>query len=299
MKALEFSFNIPQFVALKAIGAMNKSAYYRGKLATIKLSDVPEPDLPGERWVKIKTLFCGFCGSDLNLIFMRESPSASPFSSFPCILGHEFSGEIVEMGSDVSNYSVGDIVTVAPHLGCETREVEPLCPACRSGRPANCENSTKGRLAPGMFTGICKDVGGGFAPYVTAHESQLFALPPDMDPKIGALIEPVAVALQAVLDNKPHDADKVLVVGGGVIGGLLVWCIRALGINCDISVSEPMEHAGEMVKRAGADHIIRDGDLLAAAARLTDAQRYTPVLGKDVCMGGFTKILSVRTEPLL
>ncbi len=290
MEALQFSFSIPQFLALKSLGSLNKNVFFKGGLSTIKLRDVPEPTLPGDSWVKIKTKYCGFCGSDMNLVFLRESPSASPFSSFPCILGHEFCGEIVETGPEVKGFTQGDIVSVAPHLGCEPRQVKPICPSCRAGRPANCENFTKGALAPGMFSGICKDVGGGFAPFVVAHQSQLFKVPEGLSPRLGALAEPLAVALQAILDNPPTQSDKVLLIGGGVIGQMIVWGLRALGIECDISVSEPLPFAQDMLKRAGADHIIKDGNLLAATARITDAERYTPIMGKDICMGGFTKI---------
>ncbi|MBI9074327.1 MAG: alcohol dehydrogenase catalytic domain-containing protein [Desulfatibacillum sp.] len=290
MEALQFSFTIPRFLALKSLGTVKKTAYYQGRLSTIKMVDIPEPELPNGSWVKIKIKYCGFCGSDMNLIFLRDSPSASPFSSFPCILGHEFCGEILETGPEVQGFALGDMVAVAPHLGCEPRQVTPICPSCRAGRPGNCENFTKGILAPGMFTGICRDVAGGFAPFAVAHQSQLFKLPDSLGPRLGALTEPLAVAVQAILDNPPSHKDKVLVIGGGVIGQMIVWAMRAMGMECDISVSEPFPFAQDMVRRAGADHIIKDGDLFAATARITDAERYTPVMGKDICMGGFTKI---------
>ncbi|WP_244549265.1 zinc-dependent alcohol dehydrogenase [Desulfatibacillum alkenivorans] len=290
MEALQFSFSVPRFIALKAISPLNKKAYYDGKLATVKLVDVPEPRLPGESWVKIQVKYCGFCGSDMNLIFLKDSPSASPFTSMPCIMGHEFCGEIVEKGADVKGFDLGDIVAVAPHLGCEARKISPICPNCRTGRPANCQNMAKGALAPGMFNGICRDVPGGFAPFAAAHQSQLFKMPEGLSPRLGALTEPAAVAVQAVLDNLPGNKDKVLVIGGGVIGQMIVWALRAMGLECDITVSEPFPFAQDMAKRAGADHIIKDGNLFTAAARITDAERYSPVMGDDICMGGFTKI---------
>ncbi|MEA3471461.1 MAG: alcohol dehydrogenase, partial [Thermodesulfobacteriota bacterium] len=67
MKALQFSVNIPQWAALKALGLVTKKLFYQGPLATVKLSEIPEPALPSQEWVKIKTLLCGFCASDLNL----------------------------------------------------------------------------------------------------------------------------------------------------------------------------------------------------------------------------------------
>ena len=68
MKALQFSVSVPQWIALKALGLINRKVYYKGPLAAIKLVDIAEPQLPSEEWVKIETLMCGFCASDLNLI---------------------------------------------------------------------------------------------------------------------------------------------------------------------------------------------------------------------------------------
>ena len=104
-----------------------------------------------------------------------------------------------------------------------------------------------------MFLGICREVGGGFAPFLTAHESQLFRLPEGASPETGAMIEPLAVTLQAVLDNRPEKGDRVLVIGGGVIGNLLVQSIRALGIACHVTVSEPSKFHAEGAAKAGAD----------------------------------------------
>lgn len=67
----------------------------------MKLVDIPEPVLPSPEWVKIKTRLCGVCGSDINLMFMKDSPSAMPFTSFPCVPGHEFCGDVVDVGADV------------------------------------------------------------------------------------------------------------------------------------------------------------------------------------------------------
>jgi threonine dehydrogenase-like Zn-dependent dehydrogenase len=293
MKALQFSVSIPQYAALKILGSVNRRLYYRGPLATVKCVDVPEPELPSPQWVKIRTLLCGVCASDLNLLFLRDSPTASPFTSFPCILGHEICGEITAVGPDVSGLKAGDVVTIAPHLNCTAREIEPECTACRSGRTGNCENFAEGRLSPGMFNGICRDTGGGFGESFVAHESQVFKLPEGMSYEVGALIEPFAISLQAVLDNKPDPGDEVLVIGGGVIGSMIVRAIRSLDVDCKITVSEPSPFAAEQVKKAGADHLITDGDLFHHATRITGAKRYKPMLGKDILMGGFTKIFDV------
>ena len=98
MKALQFNVNVPKFLIIQALRPISGSFCYRGPFSTVKLVDMPEPTLPSPEWVKIKTKLCGVCGSDINLIFLKDSPTASPFTSFPCVPGHEFCGEIVETG---------------------------------------------------------------------------------------------------------------------------------------------------------------------------------------------------------
>jgi threonine dehydrogenase-like Zn-dependent dehydrogenase len=296
MKALQFSVTVPQFAALSVLGRVSKRLYYQGPLATTRLVDVPEPALPSPDWVKIRTLMCGLCGTDVSLIFLRDSPTATPFTSFPCTIGHEFCGEIVEVGKNVEGIKAGELVTVAPHLGCATRGIGPECRACSMGRPANCENFAEGDISPGLFVGICRDIGGGFAPYVVTHKSQIFKLPQGVSPKEGAMIEPLAVTLQAVLDNMPGRDDQVLIIGGGVIGNLIVQSIRALGIDCPITVAEPSHFHAALVSQAGANHLITDGDILHHAVRITRAKAYKPLLGEEILMGGFTKIFDTVAD---
>lgn len=310
MQGLGFNVNIPQFLALQVLGKFKKELFYKGPFATCKLMDVEEPTLPGPDWVKIKTLACGFCGSDLNLILLKDSPTASPFTSFPCILGHEFCGAIIEKGEKVETpVETGDLVTVAPHLDCQTRGIHPPCQACIKGRLGSCENLALGRFSPGMFIGICKDLNGGFAPYVVAHQSQVFSLSgrkpwSDHWPLentgqnsknketcyTGTLIEPLAVALQSVLDNFPNDQDRVLIIGGGVIGNLILRVIRGYGLNCDIAVLDPSPLAQEMAQKQGADQVLKGKKFFDQAAGLAHGRAYKPMLGQKILMGGFTRI---------
>ena len=80
MKALQFSINLPKWITLKILGRISCKVFYKGPLATIKLVDTPEPELPDAGWVKVQTLMCGFCASDVSLILLKESPTASPFT---------------------------------------------------------------------------------------------------------------------------------------------------------------------------------------------------------------------------
>jgi threonine dehydrogenase-like Zn-dependent dehydrogenase len=291
MQALQINISPLTFAVGKTCAAVfGKTAYFRGPGRTVRLKEIPEPVLPGPDWVKIRTIACGFCGSDLNLIMLHDSPSAQPFTSFPCVMGHEFVGEIIEAGPRVSGFSVGDRVAVNPVLGCAPRGISPLCPACQAGRNGNCERTAEGGFSPGMFLGICKDLNGGFAPYVAAHQSQLFAVPPELSTDAAVMTEPTAVALQAVFDNRPLKAEQILVIGGGVIGNLIVQAVRALASDCHISVIEPAPFAVELAVACGADEIISPGGIFPKTAAVTGARLYKPMIGQPVPMGGFDRV---------
>jgi len=289
MKALVFTLSLPRAAALKLAGMFAKSFFYQSPLAMIKLVDVPEPKLVSPEWVKIKTRMCGLCGSDLNLILLKESLMASPFTSSPAIIGHELCGEIVEAGADVHDFKTGDLVTVVPMLNCAVRGITPECRACQAGKPGNCENFGSGSMAPGMFMGVCRDVGGGFAEYLVAHKSQLFRVPAGVSAEAATLVEPLSVALQAVLDNRPKDLEKILIIGGGVIGAMIVKSVRGLGIQCHISVIEPSAFAAEYAKKSGADHVA-GGGILEAAEQVAAARPYKSIIGGRVLQGGFDRV---------
>lgn len=299
MKALLFNVTVPNFLVLQVMGRLNRKFFYDGPFSTVRLADVPEPALPGRDWVKIRIRLCGFCGSDVNLIQVKDSPMASPFTSFPCIFGHEVCGEVAEAGADAADFAKGDRVTINPALSCVTRGIVPVCPTCAAGRPGNCEKVAEGGFSPGMFTGICRDVGGGFAEFMVVHKSQLHRVPDGVSDETAVLTEPLAVGLQAVLDNRPAESDRVLVIGGGVIGAMIVKGIRGLGIGCSITVAEPNAFNAEYVRRSGADHIV-SGNIIEAAERITGAKAYKPMLGERIVQGGFEKVFdTVGHSPTL
>ena len=289
MKALILHAEPWRYGLLQGLRALSTKFCYTGPLSSLKLADVPEPALPSPEWLRIRTRLCGFCGSDLNLILMKDSPTAMPFTSFPCVPGHEICGQIVEKGREAGDFKPGDLVVVSPQLNCETRGIHPSCSSCAGGHTSNCENYAEGSLAPGLFTGICRDINGGFAPYLVAHRSQLFRVPAGTTPESAVLTEPLAVALQAVLDNRPHDEESILVIGGGVIGLLVVRVIRSLGCQCRITVADPSSLATEYAVNSGADKVI-SGNIIDAAVEITGGRTYKPLLGESIVMGGFHRI---------
>ncbi len=294
-----FNITVPNYLVLQVLGRLNRKYYYDGLFSPVRLADVAEPVLPNQDWLKLKIRLCGFCGSDLNLLMVKDSPMATPFTSFPCIFGHEVYAEVEEAGSRVSGFKKGDRVTVNPGLTCAARGIYPVCPPCAAGRPGSCERYAEGPFAPGMFAGICKDIGGGFAEYMVVHKSQVFKVPDMVSNESAALTEPLAVGLQAVLDNRPQETERVLVIGGGVIGCMVVKAIRGLGIGCSITVAEPSVFVADYVKRSGADHVV-SGGIIDAAVRITGARPYKPMLGERIVQGGFDRVFdTVGHSPTL
>jgi len=104
------------------------------------------------------------------------------------------------------------------------------------------------------------------------------------------MTEPVAVALQTIFDNMPDAGEKVLVIGGGVIGNLVIQSIKSLVPECNVSVIEPSSFASDLAKKAGADEIISSKDVFKQTSRITGARFYKPLLGMEIPMGGFNRI---------
>ncbi|WP_439561903.1 zinc-dependent alcohol dehydrogenase [Roseinatronobacter sp.] len=170
----------------------------------------PDP-VPARDEVVLKICRCGICGSDLH---MTEDPVFALEQG--AVIGHEFSGEVVETGADVRTLRVGDLVAAAPLRGCGR------CAACRAGTPAWCEN--------GMTL-----IGGGFGQYTALADHQLRKLPDGISLADGALAEPLAVALHGVLRSGLKPGARVLVVGAGAIGLAVVYWARRMGARAIVA----------------------------------------------------------------
>ena len=100
MRAITFDAPIPRYLVTRVAGAISDSLYV-GAHACTRYREVAAPELPGDDWVRVRTRLGGICGSDSNIITLGASPSASPFSSFPFVLGHENVGDVAELGRGV------------------------------------------------------------------------------------------------------------------------------------------------------------------------------------------------------
>lgn len=151
-----------------------RAAIFDGVGSPLRIDIVPDPS-PAPDEVVLRVAACGICGSDLHI---TEDPV--PFGiGGGFVLGHEFTGEVVATGADVTGLGVGNRVAVVPMRGCGH------CEACRRGDPARC---------PEMVL-----IGGGYAQYVKVAARQCHILPDEVALEDGALAEPLSVALHCVV----------------------------------------------------------------------------------------------------
>lgn len=287
MKAVVFDGAIPRYLATRAAGVVSRRLL-TGPGRCTQLRDVPTPELPNDRWVRVATRLGGICGSDLNLVSLHVSPSASPFSSFPFVIGHENVGDVVDIGAAVTRVARGDRVVVNPLLACRTRGIEPVCRHCAEDHPSRCEHFTDGAIAPGMLLGTTRGLGGSWGERFVAHESQVLRVPAHVSDRIAVLVEPLACVVSPVLEHGVSDGARVLVIGAGSMGLLAVAALKALA-RADVTILAKHRFQAEHAERLGADRVVmtRDGDYFAALAHTTGGRLLKPILGPRIHVGGF------------
>lgn len=288
MKALIFNFSVPRYVLGKTLGTLYKPFFWSG-LSCLRYIDTSEPTLPGSDWVKIKTRYGGICGTDWNFVRLHASPYLTPFGSTRFVLGHENLGTIVEVGPQVTGWSVGDRVVADLLLPCAVRGYADLCPACQRGDYSQCHRFAEGTLAPGTMLGSNADTGGSWGPMYAAHESQLHHVPESVSDENAVLLEPFCVALHPSLRHYPQDDKTVLVLGAGTIGLCAVAALRALGSRARILVVAKYPFQGDLARHYGADEVLllgQDRKHFQTIAQLTGGKVYQPVLGKPAMVGG-------------
>ena len=287
MQAIRFSVNIPRYVLGLALGRFYEPIFWSG-LSNTYNDDIPEPELPGDQWVKIRTRYGGICGTDTSLIHLKTSFYYSPFNSSLFTLGHENVGVIVEVGPGVENWQLGQRVIAEPTLWCAPRGFPQAdwCHYCARGQTNQCLHTLKGDLAPGWGLGACRDTGGTWSQYFSAHHSQLYAVPDNVSDENALLVEPFACGLHAALRQFPNDDETVLIIGAGTMGLMQLAALRALGSKADVLVSARYPFQVEAAKKLGATRVLAGGDLYAQLAEYTGASLHKPQIGKQVLVGG-------------
>lgn len=226
-------------------------------------ADVPDPT-PAADEVLLAVRACGICGSDTHC-YERDPDGYVLFSGplrAPCIAGHEYTAEVVEVGAEVRSLRRGDLVTAEGMLHCG------VCEACRRGRPNQCARlEMVGFSAPGAF-----------ATWITAKERSLWSLAPLADAlggadkalEVGALVEPLAVSYNGMFVSARGFAPgaHVAVFGCGAIGLGAIALARAAGA-ASVVAFEPLARRRSIACSMGADEALDPSCVSAAESILT------------------------------
>jgi threonine 3-dehydrogenase len=194
--------------------------------------DRPEPE-PGPAEVKIRVLRTGLCGTDLHI--EAWDAWAQGEIRTPLIPGHEFYGEVVELGKDVRDVRLGDRVSGEGHIVCGT------CRNCRAGRRQMCIRM--------LSLGVHRD--GAFAEYVVIPESNVWVHQSDLDPDLGAIFDPLGNAVHTAL-SFPLIGEDVLITGAGPIGLMAAAVARHIGARFVVATDISQARL-ELARQMGVD----------------------------------------------
>ena len=210
----------------------------------LRLEELPDPR-PAADEVLVRVKACGVCATDVNMW-----RGTNMEGTFPFVLGHEWAGEIVETGSEVGAFAVGDRVVGEVALPCRG------CANCKDGLPAVACIHAK-------YYGFSWQTPGGMAEYHAAKVERLHRIPDNLSYEEAALVEPISIGYHGVWDSGggvlPHD--RVAIFGGGPIGLFTLLVCKAAG--APVIVVEPHPHRRDMAQELGADAAIdpMEGDL--------------------------------------
>jgi (R,R)-butanediol dehydrogenase / meso-butanediol dehydrogenase / diacetyl reductase len=250
-----------------------KALVYHGR-NDVRYEDFPEPTTLGPQEVRLKVKCAALCHTDFNEyrngpLGIARTPHPRTGRSIPLVIGHEFSGEVVEVGSEVQRIRVGDRVAVNAADSCRSHK----CYHCRRGAYYLCPS--------GSPIGFARD--GGLAEYAVVPDYCCYPLHQLVSFRAGALVEPLSVGMHAVKQAKLSLGTRAAVVGGGTVGLGVLQVLRAAGV-LDVFVLETSESKKRFSQEFGAAAVINPSqvDPRKAIQDLTDG------LGVDVafeCVG--------------
>ncbi|MDR0929024.1 MAG: galactitol-1-phosphate 5-dehydrogenase [Oscillospiraceae bacterium] len=218
----------------------------------LRYEDFPDPELrPG--WVKIRVRAAGICGSDVPRVLKNGA------HYYPLILGHEFSGDVAEVGAGVTGLTPGQPVTAAPLVPCMR------CADCQKGQFALCKH----------YDFIGSHSHGAFAEYVCVPAANAVPFDPATPYAQAAMFEPATVALHGLKQNKYRGGGHVAVLGGGTVGMFTLQWAMAYGART-VTVFDVDEERLALGKRLGATSSINTlhPDFIKEAMAATGGQGY-------------------------
>jgi L-iditol 2-dehydrogenase len=261
-----------------------KATVLRG-VDDLSLEELPDPQ-PRNDEVLIRVRAAGVCGTDVH---MWEGTNTE--GTFPFIPGHEWSGEVVEVGEHIKTLSAGDRVVAEVPIKCR------VCPNCKDGMDPN--------MCPDFeLYGFSWEYPGGMAEYTVSKEERLFKIPDNVSYEEAALVEPVSVAYRGVWGSgggaAPHD--RVVIFGAGPIGLFAMLACKASG--APVSVIEPQPYRRQMARDLGADVVIDPtaGDVVEQVLDHTGGRGATLVLecsGSDGALGATIDVVAQKGRIVL
>ena len=202
----------------------------------LRYVDVPEPS-PGVGQLKIKVALTGICGTDLKEY--AYGPVMIPPEKVPITVGHEFAGKVAALGKGVKDFKVGDRVSGVGNYYCGE------CYVCKKGLYNLCVNQ--------LFTGLHVD--GCMAEYFVIPVYACYKLPDSVSDELGAMVEPLAVALHAIRQAHVQVGDTVAIVGDGTIGLCALLASKAAGAS-EVYVIAKHKGRGGLAVKMGATAVI-------------------------------------------
>lgn len=234
---------------------------------TIIYQEVPIPE-PGADQVLVKIMKIGICGSDIHVYH-----GTHPFTSYPITQGHELSAKVVKLGENVTDFTVGQKVTIEPQVFCGT------CHPCRTGKYNLCEEL---KVMGFQTTGTASE-------YFAVDASKVTPIPEEMTYNEGAMIEPLAVTVHACKRFGDMKGAKVAILGAGPIGILLAQSAKGLGAE-SVLITDVSDKRLALAGSVGADHTVNTlhkdfGEAMVEAFGPDKADVIYDCAGNDITMG--------------
>ncbi|MBR0373209.1 MAG: zinc-binding dehydrogenase [Mogibacterium sp.] len=290
MKTVYFDKDIPRILATKAI-AKNKRLknLLNSNLNAVKYAiDLPEPALPADDWVRVRNIACGLCGTDVSF-YKATTGTTSALEPIPSskrtFLGHENVGIVTEVGAGVTDFKVGDRVTIRAYMaGCDTKGIRNRCPYCEAGDYNFCLNYG----APSPYGDLI--TGAGWSDSFIYPARGLAHIYDGITNEQAVMVEPTCVSVHAVLRDIPQAGEKILVMGCGTIGLGVVQAIKIVQPDCEVWIMERVKTKQEFAMKLGADHVLAGEPYEAASKATGGSEVYTGMKGNKYFFGGFDRV---------
>ncbi|MEM7541935.1 MAG: alcohol dehydrogenase catalytic domain-containing protein [Pseudomonadota bacterium] len=257
-----------------------QAAVFKSPGQPLAIEEIEAPRLRPEGLI-IEVKACGICGSDLHMAEVHDSSGGMQPLRAGAVMGHEFCGEIAEVGKGAkSDWQVGERVTALPYLACGH------CYECLAGFGHRCPQA--------RYTGMGGEAG-AYAQYMQVGAAETLKLPSGVDYQFGALVEPLAVALHGVHAAQLQPGENVLVMGAGPIGiATAMWC-KHFGA-AHVVVSDMVPERLNIATRMGATHCINAGEENVISAYKSVASKRPDVIIECIGIPG-TQQLAMDYAP--